>query len=163
MKKKDLIFGFAFGFIIAIFLIHSGLVNAEQPPKFWISNLEGKRFHSLKQDRPYIISFFFVGCVPCIKEIPELHRIIKEKHPDVGLLFIDPLAEDSKTNIRAFAKSLHVPTDYFYHDALGRIGKKFMKGRMAFPTIIGIKDRQFIFKFSSLDDKNIEKLNTVLK
>ena len=68
-------------------------------PTFWIRNLEGKRFDSRKQDQPYVLSFFFVHCVPCIKEIPALYKLMKSEFPETPLLFIDPLKEDSKKDV----------------------------------------------------------------
>ena len=78
-------------FILFTFLFSVESSFAETPPKFWIKNLEGKRFNSKKQKSPYVISFFFVHCVPCIKEIPLLHKFMSTNFPDVPLLFIDPI------------------------------------------------------------------------
>ena len=94
---------------------------AQTPPKFWIRSLEGKRFDSRKEKSPLVISFFFVNCVPCIKEIPDL-----------------------------------------YKDSLGTISKKFFKEKMSFPTIVGIKGKEYLFRFKGIDQTQLEKIKLLL-
>ena len=132
------------------------------PPKFWIRSLEGKRFDSRKENSPYVISFFFVNCVPCIKEIPELYKFMNTNFPNVPLLFIDPIKEDSKKDIQRFSEKLKVPLSYFYKDSLGTISKKFFKGTMSFPTIVGIKGKEYLFRFKGIDQTQLEKIKLQL-
>jgi len=136
---------------------------AEKFPKFFISSLKGKRFNSRKQKTPYIVSFFFTGCEPCIKEIPELHKLMVTEFPQVPLLFMDPLPDESDQEIKEFAEALNVPLDFFYHDKQGRIGKKFFKGQMEFPTIVGIQQRLILFRIPVLDEAAIQKIRNLLK
>ena len=131
-------------------------------PKFWIKSLEGKRFNSKKQKSPYVISFFFVHCVPCIKEIPLLHKFMSTNYPDVPLLFIDPIKEDSKKDIQRFSEKLKVPLSYFYKDSFGSISKKFFKGRMSFPTIVGIKRNEYLFRFKGIDQIQLDDIKLLL-
>ena len=116
-----------FAFLILTFLMPANSVIADPPPKFWIKNLEGKRFNSKKINTTFVVSFFFVNCIPCIKEIPLLYKFMSKDYPDVPLLFIDPIKQDSKKNIKKFAKKLNVPLSYFYKDSFGSISKKFFK------------------------------------
>ena len=149
-------------FVLFAFLFSVESSFAETPPKFWIKNLEGKRFNSKKQKSPYVISFFFVHCVPCIKEIPLLHKFMSTNFPDVPLLFIDPIKEDSKNDIKNFSKQLNVPLSYFYKDSFGSISKKFFKGKMAFPTIIGIRGNEYLFRFNGIDKTKLDKIKSLL-
>lgn len=148
---KKLRWGFAF---ILWFCLISPLGTAQTIPGFFISNLEGKRFYSKKQKEPMVISLFFIDCVPCIKEIPELYQLITTQFPHVALLFIDPI-DTSKNDIKDFADRLKVPHRFFY--ASKTVGKRFFRKRMSFPTIIGIKNRrgrlpQEIFRFPGLNE-----------
>ena len=64
--------------LLVFLLVFLGAVETpfgKDAPSFWIKNLERQRFDSRKQDQPYVLSFFFVGCVPCIKEIPALYKL----------------------------------------------------------------------------------------
>ena len=80
-------------------------LEAKKSPNFWIRNLEGDRFDTRRHKGNYVISFFFVNCVPCIKEIPELHSLVTKEFPNTKLLFIDPVDEDTENDIRDFAKN----------------------------------------------------------
>ena len=53
---------------LLVFLSPIESTFGQTPSKFWIRSLEGKRFDSRKEKSPYVLSFFFVNCVPCIKE-----------------------------------------------------------------------------------------------
>ena len=149
-------------FILFTFLFSVESSFAETPPKFWIKNLEGKRFNSKKQKSPYVISFFFVHCVPCIKEIPLLHKFMSTNFPHVPLLFIDPIKEDSKKDIQRFSEKLKVPSSYFYKDSFGTISKKFFKGTMSFPTIVGIKENEYLFRFNGIDETILDEIKLLL-
>jgi thiol-disulfide isomerase/thioredoxin len=131
-------------------------------PKFWIRSLEGKRFDSRKEKSPYVISFFFVHCVPCIKEIPELYKFVSTNYPNVPLLFIDPIKDDSKKDIQRFSEKLNVPSSYFYKDSFGTISKKFFKGTMSFPTIVGIRGNEYLFRFNGIDKTKLDKIKSLL-
>ncbi|MBT5793620.1 MAG: redoxin domain-containing protein [Deltaproteobacteria bacterium] len=149
-------------FVLFAFLFSVESSFAEKPPKFWIKNLEGKRFNSKKQKSVYVVSFFFVNCAPCIKEIPVLHKLMSTNYPDVPLLFIDPIKEDSKNDIKKFSNQLKVPLSYFYKDSFGSISKKFFKGKMAFPTIVGISGNEYLFRFNGIDESQLEKIKSLL-
>ena len=146
--------------VVLMFPIESTF--GQTPPKFWIRSLEGKRFDSRKEKSPYVISFFFVNCIPCIKEIPELYKFMNTNYPNVPLLFIDPIKEDSKKDIKRFSEKLEVPLSHFYKDSFGAISKKFFKGKMSFPTIVGIKGKEYLFRFNVIDQTQLDKIKLLL-
>jgi len=149
--------------LILLFLIPIDSIYAETPPEFWIKNMEGKRFRSSKQNSPYVISFFFVNCLPCIKEIPMLHQFMSTNYPSIPVLFIDPIKSDSKKDIKKFSKTLKVPLSFFYKDSFGSISKKFFnKGEMYFPTIVGIKGNKYLFRYSKIDNKILNEMESLL-
>ena len=146
--------------VVLMFPIESTF--GQTPPKFWIRSLEGKRFDSRKENSPYVISFFFVNCPPCIKEIPLLHRFMSTNFPHVPLLFVDPIKEDSKKDIKRFSEKLEVPLSHFYKDSFGAISKKFFKGKMSFPTIVGIKGKEYLFRFKVIGQTQLDKIKLQL-
>ena len=149
--------------LILLFLIPIDSIYAETPPEFWIKNIEGKRFRSSKQNSPYVISFFFVDCPPCKKEIPMLHQFMSTNYPSIPVLFIDPIKSDSKKDIKKFSKTLKVPLSLFYKDSFGSISKKFFKkGKMYFPTIVGIKGKKYLFRYSKIDKKILNEMESLL-
>ena len=153
-----------FVLLLLTFLLPVKAVIADSPPKFWIKNMEGKRFRSSKQNSPYVISFFFVNCLPCIKEIPMLHQFMSTNYPSIPVLFIDPIKSDSKKDIKKFAnKTVKVPLSLFYKDSFGSISKKFFnKGEMYFPTIVGIKGNKYLFRYSKIDKKILNEMESLL-
>ena len=102
--KKSKIQWMTFFFTLVMAIGYYNPVEAKKAPNFWIRNLEGNRFDTRRHKGSFVISFFYVNCVPCIKEIPELHAMMSEKFPNSKLLFIDPVEEDSQGDIRNFAK-----------------------------------------------------------
>ena len=147
---------------LIVFLLPIESTFGQTPPKFWIRSLDGKRFDSRKEKSPYVISFFFVHCVPCIKEIPELYKLMSTNYPNVPLLFIDPIKDDSKKDIQRFSEKLNVPSSYFYKDSFGTISKKFFKGTMSFPTIMGISGNEYLFRFNGIDKTKLDKIKSLL-
>jgi len=147
---------------LLVFLSPIESTFGQTPSKFWIRSLEGKRFDSRKEKSPYVLSFFFVNCIPCIKEIPELYKFMNTNFPNVPLLFIDPIKEDSKKDIQRFSEKLKVPSSYFYKDSFGTISKKFFKGTMSFPTIVGIKGNKYLFRFNGIDETILEEIKLLL-
>ena len=149
-------------FLLLVFLLPIESTFGQNVPKFWIRSLEGKRFDSKKEKSPYVISFFFVHCPPCIKEIPLLHKFMSTNFPHVPLLFIDPIKEDSKKDIQRFSEKLKVPKSFFYKDSFGSISKKFFKGTMSFPTIVGIRGNEYLFRFKGIDQTQLDEIKSLL-
>lgn len=135
---------------------------AKQAPHFWLSNLEGQQFNSRKTELPYVVSFFFVGCPPCRKEIPELYQLLKPYEGQVNLLFIDPLKVDDTQRIRDYAAHLMVPEKFFYFDALGSVAKKFVSGEMRFPTLMIISEERILIETGALDEVFKNKLAEIM-
>ncbi len=131
---------------------------AEKAPRFWISNLENKRFISKRHKGGIIISFFFVDCIPCKKEVPRLYKLVTDEKPDVKLMFIDSEKNDTKARIREFATRKQVPLSYFYHDSMGRLAKKFFGKKMKYPAIVGIKNGEIQFKLFKLGQAEEKKI-----
>ena len=151
-----------FFLLLLVFISPVGSTYGKDVPVFWIRNMEGERFDSRKQHQPFVLSFFFVNCIPCIKEIPQLYEYMSSNHPDIPLLFIDPIKEDSKKDIQRFSQKLGVPESHFYKDNFGSVSKKFFKGQFAFPTIIGVDGKEYLFRFSGIDDETLNKIQNFL-
>ena len=135
---------------------------AKPIPNFWIKNLEGQRFDTKKHKGPFVVSFFFVGCVPCIKEIPALHAFMKEEFPDTGLLFVDPIREDSQSEVEDFAARLNVPESFFYRDPLSRLLRKFFREQIGYPTIVGVNNRVLLFRMNGINENSLVQVREAL-
>ena len=82
--------------------------------------------------------------------------------PNVPLLFIDPIKEDSKKDIQRFSEILKVPSSYFYKDSFGTISKKFFKRTLSFPTIVGIRGNEYLFRFNGIDETILDEIKLLL-
>lgn len=138
------------GLLLFLLLVPSMSAAAEKAPRFWIKNLNGERFDTKRHKGPILVSFFFVGCVPCIKEIPMLRTFVETKIPHVALLYVDPIKEDTQADVEEFAKQLNVPAKYFYRDPLSRLMRKFFKEQIGFPTIVGVKNKMKVFRLDGI-------------
>ena len=135
---------------------------AQEAPEFWIKNLRGERFDTQTHKGPFVVSFFFVGCVPCIEEIPALHAFMAQEFPGAGLLFVDPVGEDSQQAVEEFADRLGVPHSYFYRDPLGRLQRKFFSGQIGYPTIVGVKNRKRVFRLDGIGPDGLASIRSAL-
>ena len=83
-------------------------------------------------------------------------------YPNVPFIFLDPIKEDSKKDIQKFSERLKVPISFFYKDSFGSISKKFFKGKMSFPTIVGIRGNEYLFRFKVIDQTQLDEKKSLL-
>lgn len=150
------------GLWLALVLLPSGHAAAQDAPQFWINNLQGERFDSQTHQGPIVVSFFFVGCVPCIKEIPLLHAFMAKEFPHAGLLFVDPIRDDSQQDVEEFADRLGVPRAFFYRDPLSRLQRKFFSEQIGYPTIVGVKNARRVFTLNGINADALERIRAAL-
>jgi len=71
-------------------------------PDFNFTDLNGNQFDSLNTKGKYVImKFWFIGCVPCVTEMPELNKLVAEHSNRKDMLFLS-LAFDSDQALRTF-------------------------------------------------------------
>jgi thiol-disulfide isomerase/thioredoxin len=145
---------FVLSTLLAFWLL-GGVAWSKPAPAFWLSSVENQRFDSREQSAPYVISFFYIGCPPCVEEIPALHRWMQQNAPEGALLFISPLQKDSKQAIQQYAEELGVPARLFYSDPFGNVQRKFFpeQAKMVFPTLIGVSQGKVVFVKNALDEQ----------
>ncbi|MBU3914307.1 redoxin domain-containing protein [bacterium] len=163
MLKKTINRNRLLGILFLLLFIPASVSYAVDAPEFWISNIDGKRFDSREYKGDIIISFFFVDCVPCKTEIPQLYKMVKDENLNIRLLFIDPIADDSKSSIAEFAGIRKVPTDFFYHDSIGILSQKFFQSNFKFPTIVGIRNGKIVFEVNDLEKESLSKIRKAFR
>ena len=152
--------------VVSLWLFVTGAIGLQAaeslpaPPSFWLSNLERDRFDSRTQAEPYLVSFFFVGCVPCLEEIPTLYRLREQHFPNTPLLFISPLREDTLERIGRFADQLQVPRSFFYADRFGQVARKFFpdQQKLRFPALFLLDSQQVLLRSYVLDEATQTRL-----
>jgi len=79
-------------------------------PGFKGETLDGKTisFDDLK-DKVVVLNFWFIGCKPCVMEMPELNKLVAKYKGNSDIVFVS-IAMDDKKNIDGFLRT-H-PFDY---------------------------------------------------
>jgi peroxiredoxin len=73
-------------------------------PEFNFTDLNGKVYNkSSTKGKIVILKCWFIHCVACVKEFPELNKLVDEYRQDTNIKFIS-LARDSKENLISFLK-----------------------------------------------------------
>ena len=68
-----------------------------------------------------MVKCWFIHCVACIKEFPELNELVKINETNENVLFIS-LAEDNSKDLKTFFKQN--PIKLFYHTRTKRFYEK---------------------------------------
>ncbi len=161
--RSSLIFSvytFACLLVNACFIAPS--IATEQVPNVAIYTINGERYilhellDALPEDGVAILYFTSINCLPCKKEIPELHAIA-DKANNVKLLCI--YAEGAEIT-GPHAKKMGI-YDYSYVDALGAVKTKF--GVKKYPvTILINKKRKIVGRFEGYTVENIQAIKRIV-
>jgi len=62
------------------------------------------------------------------------------------------------------SRKINVPAELFYKDSMGIVSKRFFKGgQYVFPTILGLRDLSYRFRFSGIDANILAEIKSKLK
>jgi len=140
----------------------TGWADELPAPHFFISNLRNQRFNSRLWSEPIVVSFFFIDCLPCRRELPQLYRLIRDRYPQVKLLLVDPIPTDNREDLQTFAGRLEIPLDHFYQDSLGVIARK-MGVDNRFPTMVGLRQGRYLFRVYDLEAESLKIIDQALR
>lgn len=74
-------------------------------PEFNFTDLNGKVYNkSSTKGKIVILKCWFIHCVACVKEFPELNKLVEDNYGNNGILFIS-LAMDSKEKLIKFLRT----------------------------------------------------------
>ena len=120
-----------------------------------------ERWYRLEKDlgTPKVINFFWVGCVPCRKEMPEL-AVLEKHYPKVKFMAVHTERETPE-NVINFIKSINgAPSNIVL--TLGGMQEYFQY--LGLPhTILLDKNNVVLMNLSGYTAENMQKLNTALK
>lgn len=81
----------------------AGKTGAKPFPAFSVTSLEGRKYDLASlRGKVVVINFWFIGCGPCIAEMPQLNRLVKD-YEGKEIVFL-ALTFDDADNLRAFLK-----------------------------------------------------------
>jgi len=155
MKHRLVQQGLTFGIVFWLSWCSTGWAEDPEVHPFRIRSLAGERFDSSKASGPVVLSFFFTRCPPCVREMPALLKLMREREATERLLFVDPYVRelviqdypDSERQILSFVRELGIPKAQVYFDEIGTLTKKFARAgvfqqakrygtMLIFPTIV---------------------------
>ncbi|MDP4283618.1 MAG: TlpA disulfide reductase family protein [Bacteroidota bacterium] len=110
---------------------------------FNLTDLNGNIYNKATTDKKIIVvKCWFIKCVACVKEFPELNKLVDEYKQNSNVLFIS-LAMDHKNELKSFL------TKNVFKFAVVPDKEKYMKdtlGIYSYPTLILISDNGKIVK-----------------
>ncbi len=79
-------------------------MEGKEIPDFNFTDLNGTKYtKATTKGKILILKCWFIHCVACVKEFPELNKLVDEYRQDTNIKFIS-LARDSKENLISFLK-----------------------------------------------------------
>lgn len=83
--------------------VHDSMLN-KPAPVFELTDMQGKRWKLVElRGKIVVLNFWFTNCGPCIREMPELNKLVQEYNQgDVVFL---ALTFDNATQVKAFLKT----------------------------------------------------------
>lgn len=79
-------------------------LNKEPMPEFELTTLEDKVFTSADlKGKVVVLSFWFINCPPCIREMPELNEVVAKYKDNPDVVFLS-YSLDSKEELAEFLK-----------------------------------------------------------
>ncbi len=134
-----------------------GKVGTSSPP-FSVVDINGNEY-SLKELKGNIIvlNFWFIGCPPCIREIPELNNLV-QKYKNEKIVFL-AFANDSKSKLLNFLEKNKF--EYNIVPKSKRMTKKF--NTHGFPTNIIIDGNgSIVFHEAAYDPERVTQMDGII-
>ena len=71
------------------FMIWQSCVNGKAIPSFTVTTLEGKKIKSKDlKGKILVLNFWFIDCLPCIKELPALNKLVEMYKSNKDVVFL---------------------------------------------------------------------------
>lgn len=110
--------------------------------------------------KPILISFFFTGCLPCKKELPELEKLYSRYGHKVGMYLISTDTEGSET-VRPYISRMKITIPVLI-DKYSDVAKLYGIDKYPSMLLIG-KNGKVTFVSYGYNEQNIIKLEEALK
>jgi thiol-disulfide isomerase/thioredoxin len=80
-------------------------MEGKELPPFDFTDLNGRRYNKMStKGKIIIVKCWFIHCVPCVKEFPELNKLVGQYRDRSDMLFVS-LARDSKQDLIPFLRT----------------------------------------------------------
>lgn len=130
--------------------------SGEKMPAYSFTDIEGTTYsHEQLKGKIVVLNFWFISCVPCLKEMPELNKLVEKYKNNPEIAFLG-LALDSESEIKEFLKKKK-----FNYKLIGHTGKftRETMGIEVWPTSMVIDKKGTVqLSFSGNDEAEIKRL-----
>ncbi|MCD9186001.1 MAG: TlpA family protein disulfide reductase [Pyrinomonadaceae bacterium] len=164
--KNSILFFLLFAGSVSAFGQEFNLVGKFPAPNLKLTTIDGKTINTADfKNKVVVYNFWFVGCPPCMEEIPKLNRIVDEfQGKDVVFL---GLSSSNKKDLENFLKKNPFKYEIVSDAAaimLGSYGEASKDGnvKLAFPTHI-VVNRQGYVEIKATGIKGVEAVREQLK
>lgn len=126
------------------FVYHKNILK--EAPSFEFTDTEGNVFTNLNlRDKVVVINFWGTRCGPCIKEIPQLNRLVQQYTDRDDIVF---LAITSDTKEKVAKLLLKHPFNYKHVTRKYDMREKFMKPLSGWPSHVVLnKEGKIVFQY----------------
>jgi peroxiredoxin len=126
-------------------------------PDFSVSDLHGNLYKlSDLKGKIVVLNFWFMACVPCIEEMPELNKLTEKYSNNTDIVFL-AITYDSEEKVKSFLSN----HDFNYPVAVGQKTLTEQYGIAMYPTnIILDKNGQVAFVLAAYSTDNVKKLDS---
>lgn len=86
--------------LLIILTVNSQSQSNKTLPKVNVKDLKGNTidFSSIRNDdKPMIVDFWATWCVPCIRELNNIHKVYEQWQKETGVIFIAVSIDDART------------------------------------------------------------------
>jgi len=112
------------------------------------------------KEKPILINFFFTGCAPCKKEIPELENL-NDKYKDKIQIFLIATDKEGYEAVKPYVDKMKIRMDVLI-DKYSDVVKEF--NIIKYPTVYIIdRNRKVRYYQSGYNDDNILKIENIIK
>lgn len=133
-SKKSIPIIILAGLLVSPLCVFAGLPPGERAPEFELPDLSGNNVslsNVLREDKLVVLSFFGTWCDSCLKEISDLHGMVKKYNIKAYLVGVDA----DKGKMERFAAKHKIPFPILWDPRAKTTGRKYDLMRGAFLVV----------------------------
>lgn len=140
----------------------AGLTKNDAAPKINLRDMDNRLvfvFNELK-NRPVLVAFFFTGCVPCKKELPELQNLYSRYGSDVAMYLISTDTEGADV-VRPYIDKMKITIPVLI-DKYSDVARLYGVDRYPSVFLIG-RNGKVMFSSYGYSGDNMKQLEEILE